>query len=137
LRLVDGWHADAVLQPRDQIAKASSSNATATPAAGGANFYPIFTTRDSHAVGCQWQLGGTSTAEFGPLLFLTYPGRGFTPILRTNDFRRVLSDNPCEEADRYSPTPHLPTSASCPSLGWLGSDSEAGVERREVPTGDA
>jgi hypothetical protein len=73
----------------------------------GANFYPIFTTRDSHAVGCQWQLGGThipgttlafggtSTAEYGPLLFLTYPGPGFAPIHRTNDFRRVLSSNPC------------------------------------------
>jgi hypothetical protein len=76
----------------------------------GANFYPIFTTRDSHAVGCQWQLGGThipgttrtfggtSTAEFGPLLFLTYPGPGFTPIQRTNDFRRVLSNNPCRRS---------------------------------------
>jgi hypothetical protein len=76
----------------------------------GANFYPIFTTRDSHAVGCQWQLGGThipgttrtfggtSTAEFGPLLFLTYPGPGFTPIHRTNDFRRVLSNNPCRRS---------------------------------------
>jgi hypothetical protein len=76
----------------------------------GANFYPIFTTRDSHAVGCQWQLGGThipgtdrrfggtSTAEFGPLLFLTYPGPGFTPLTRTNDFRRVLATNPCRRS---------------------------------------
>jgi hypothetical protein len=76
----------------------------------GANFYPIFTTRDSHAVGCQWQLGGThipgttrtfggtSTAEFGPLLFLTYPGPGFIPIHRTNDFRRILSTNPCRRS---------------------------------------
>jgi hypothetical protein len=76
----------------------------------GANFYPIFTTRDSHAVGCQWQLGGThipgttrtfggtSTAEFGPLLFLTYPGPGFIPIHRTNDFRRILSNNPCRRS---------------------------------------
>jgi hypothetical protein len=72
----------------------------------GANFYPIYSTRDS-AVGCFWQLGGThipgttntfggtSTAEFGPLLFLDYPGPGFTPIHRTNDFRRVLATNPC------------------------------------------
>jgi len=76
----------------------------------GADFYPIFTTRDSNAVGCQWQLGGThipgtdrrfggsSTAEFGPLLFLTYPGPGFTPIVRTNDFRRVLATNPCRRS---------------------------------------
>ena len=76
----------------------------------GSNFYPIFTTRDSHRVGCQWQLGGThipgterrfggnSTAEFGPLLFLTYPGPNFSPIVRTNDFRRVLASNPCRRS---------------------------------------
>jgi hypothetical protein len=76
----------------------------------GADFYPIFTTRDSRSVGCFWQLGGThipgttrrfggtSTAEFGPLLFLDYPGPGFTPIHRTNDFRRVLSHNPCRRS---------------------------------------
>jgi hypothetical protein len=76
----------------------------------GANFYPIFTTRDSRSVGCFWQLGGThipgttrrfggtSTAEFGPLLFLDYPGPGFTPIHRTNDFRRILPGNPCRRS---------------------------------------
>ena len=73
----------------------------------GANFYPFFTTRNNDSVGCFWQLGGanipgtkntfggTSTSAFGPLLFLDYPGPGFTPIHRTNDFRRVLSNNPC------------------------------------------
>lgn len=62
---------------------------------------PIFTTRDSHSVGCLWQLGGThipgtertfgetSTAEYGPLLFLNYPGPGFTPIRRSWDRARV------------------------------------------------
>ncbi|HEX8135533.1 MAG TPA: hypothetical protein VF880_19145 [Actinomycetes bacterium] len=76
----------------------------------GANFYPIYTTRESDSVGCLWQLGGThipgtertfggtSTAEYGPLLFLDYPGPGFTPIHRTNDFRRVLSNNPCRRS---------------------------------------
>jgi hypothetical protein len=76
----------------------------------GANFYPIFSTRNSDAVGCFWQeggthipgtkntFGGTSTAEFGPLLFLDYPGPGFQPIHRTNDFRRVLSNNPCQRS---------------------------------------
>jgi hypothetical protein len=76
----------------------------------GANFYPIYTTRDSQSVGCLWQLGGThipgtvrtfggtSTAEYGPQLFLDYPGPGFTPIHRTNDFRRVLSNNPCRRS---------------------------------------
>jgi hypothetical protein len=73
----------------------------------GSNFYPFFSTRSSRSVGCFWQLGGAhipgtrntfggnSAAEFGPLLFLTYPGPGFQPINRTNDFRRVLSGNPC------------------------------------------
>jgi hypothetical protein len=57
--------------------------------------------------GCVWQFGGTfikgttntfggnSTAEFGPLLQSVYPGPGFTPILRYNNYRSVLSANPC------------------------------------------
>jgi hypothetical protein len=71
----------------------------------GAAFYPLFSTngRDS----CMWQLGGThipgttntfggtTTAEYGPLLFLDYPAAGFVPNHITNDFRRVLPDNPC------------------------------------------
>ncbi|HEX9256999.1 MAG TPA: hypothetical protein VF907_01980 [Actinomycetota bacterium] len=73
----------------------------------GSNFYPFFSTRNNSSVGCFWQLGGahipgttntfggSSAAEFGPLLFLDYPGPGFTPIHRTNDFRQVLSNNPC------------------------------------------
>ena len=74
----------------------------------GAAFYPIFTTHESlggHA--CNWQeggahipgtantFGGTSTAEYGPLLTLTYPGPGFLPIQRINNFRNVLPANPC------------------------------------------
>ena len=73
----------------------------------GSNFYPFFSTRDDDGVGCLWQLGGanipgttntfggSSAAEFGPLLFLDYPGPVFTPIHRTNDFRQVLDGNPC------------------------------------------
>jgi hypothetical protein len=73
----------------------------------GANFYPFYSTRNSAAVGCFWQLGGAhipgtvrlfggnSSAAFGPLLFLDYPGPGNTPIHRTNDFRRILASNPC------------------------------------------
>jgi hypothetical protein len=78
----------------------------------GANFYPFYTTRnttppDGHDTTCTWQLGGggipgtkdtfggSSTSEFGPLLSLTYPGPGFTPIHRFNNFRQVLSDNAC------------------------------------------
>jgi hypothetical protein len=77
----------------------------------GANFYPFYTTRNfsspSGQTTCAWQLGGagipgtkdtfggSSTSEFGPLLSLTYPGPGFTPIHRFNNFRQVLSDNAC------------------------------------------
>ena len=71
----------------------------------GANFYPIYTTRNTDA-GCTWQLGGanipgtkntfggTSTVEYGGLLLLAYPAVG-GPTLRYNDFRQVLSSNPC------------------------------------------
>ncbi len=71
----------------------------------GANFYPVYTTRNTNA-GCAWQLGGanipgtqntfggTSTAEYGGLLLLAYPAPG-GPTLRYNDFRQVLSNNPC------------------------------------------
>ncbi len=77
----------------------------------GANFYPFYTTRNLSTpqgqTTCVWQLGGagipgtkdtfggSSTSEFGSLLLLTYPGPGFTPIHRFNNFRQVLSDNAC------------------------------------------
>jgi hypothetical protein len=72
----------------------------------GANFYPFFTTAGDEDK-CLWQLGGknlpgttntfggSSTAEFGPLLQLLYPGAGNTPIFRFNNFRQVLGFNPC------------------------------------------
>jgi hypothetical protein len=73
----------------------------------GSNFYPFYSTRDDGTFGCLWQLGGAnipgttntfggdSAHEFGPLLFLDYPGTGFAPVHRTNDFRQVLETNPC------------------------------------------
>jgi hypothetical protein len=76
----------------------------------GANFYPFFSTRNDASMGCAWQLGGahipgttntfggSSTAEFGPLLFLDYPAAGLVASHRTNDFRQVLSSNPCPRA---------------------------------------
>jgi len=76
----------------------------------GARFYPFFSTRRAGSVGCFWQLGGahipgttntfggSSATEFGPLLFLDYPGPGFVPIHRTNDFRQVLPRNPCRRS---------------------------------------
>ena len=71
----------------------------------GANFYPLYSTRNDTVSGCLWQLGGanipgtkntfggTSTAEFGGLLTLNYPATTGV-IQRKNDFRQVLS-NPC------------------------------------------
>ncbi len=73
----------------------------------GASFYPIYTTTQMRNGGnCIWQLGGanipgtsntfggTSTAEYGPLLALAYPAVG-GPTSRYNNFRQVLNSNPC------------------------------------------
>ncbi|HEY3007865.1 MAG TPA: hypothetical protein VGJ63_07340 [Micromonosporaceae bacterium] len=71
----------------------------------GASFYPIYSTTTIGGQ-CVWQFGGplipgttnrfggTSTAEYGPLLLSDYPGVG-GPITRYNNFRNVLSSNPC------------------------------------------
>jgi len=72
----------------------------------GAEFYPIYTTA-KHGNDCVWHLGGpylqnttntfggNSTAEFGPLLQSVYPGNGFVPVFRYNNFRQILDANPC------------------------------------------
>jgi hypothetical protein len=72
----------------------------------GANFYPFFTTRGGSG-SCTWQLGGanlpgvketfggSSTTEFGPLLPLAYPAANGQVTVRFNNFRQVLSNNPC------------------------------------------
>ncbi|MFL6601767.1 MAG: hypothetical protein ACJ8R9_10575 [Steroidobacteraceae bacterium] len=73
----------------------------------GADFYPIYSTTFPREGLCVWQLGGalipgthdtfggTSTAEYGPLLTLAYPAANAAPTLRLNDFRNVLTSNPC------------------------------------------
>jgi hypothetical protein len=72
----------------------------------GAEFYPIYTTAHT-SLGCMWQQGGThlpgtlrtfggnSATEYGDLLQVGYPGPGFQPIFRYNDFRRDYGRNPC------------------------------------------
>ncbi len=78
----------------------------------GANFYPFFTTTGGdEGENCMWQLGGAhipgtinnfggnSTSEFGPLLALVYPAAGGVPTFRYNNFRRVLTRNPCRQED--------------------------------------
>jgi hypothetical protein len=80
----------------------------------GANFYPFFTTTGT--TNCAWQLGGanipgtantfggSSTSEFGALLQLAYPAA--TPAgsvsVRYNNFRQVLSTNPCTSSGTLS-----------------------------------
>ena len=74
----------------------------------GASFYPIFTTTSASGLGkCAWQegganipgttntFGGTSQAEYGPLLKLNYASGPTTFSSRFNDFRQILSNNPC------------------------------------------
>jgi hypothetical protein len=72
----------------------------------GASFYPFYST-GTIAGQCYWQLGGdhipgttndfggTSTSAFGPLLALFYAAANGQPTFRYNDFRNVLSSNPC------------------------------------------
>jgi hypothetical protein len=93
-----------------------SNPADPSPGAGcvnppaGANFYPFFSTGTNNGTPsghCVWQLGGanikgttntfggSSTTEFGPLLASAYPAPGFIPTFRYNNFRNVLTSNPC------------------------------------------
>jgi hypothetical protein len=71
-----------------------------------ANFYPFFSTA-SQDEGCVWNLGNDipgvtsndfgKNSQYGPLLKLTYPvfgGHGAV-FQRYNDFRNVMSSNPC------------------------------------------
>jgi hypothetical protein len=90
----------------------------------GAAFYPIYSTGKTprgfwkgeppgppaspgRNEGCIWQLGGTnikgttntfggtSAAEYGPLLFSFYPSPNPAVRLRANNYRQVLDSNPC------------------------------------------
>ena len=73
----------------------------------GANFYPYYTTATNDQGTCVWHegggkipgttntFGGSSQKEFGPLLYSLYPGPGFQPFYRYNNFRRIVSANPC------------------------------------------
>ncbi|HLG65123.1 MAG TPA: hypothetical protein VKY19_24530 [Ktedonosporobacter sp.] len=77
-----------------------------TEAGTPAPFYPYFSImRDDGS--CTWQLGaqipGSATDfgknnQYGPLLSLAYTGLGGTVIHRFNDFRNVMSSNPCRSS---------------------------------------
>ena len=68
-----------------------------------AAFYPFFSiTRSSGQ--CMWQLGNHipgsandfgQNAQYGTLLNVTYTTTGGGPTTRYNDFRQILSTNPC------------------------------------------
>ncbi|HWX70074.1 MAG TPA: hypothetical protein VNY25_10260 [Steroidobacteraceae bacterium] len=94
-----------------------SNPADPNPGAGcvnppvGADFYPIFTTRQDHEEGdhetCQWQeggrflpgtsndFGGNSKAEYGPILANFYPAPNGHPQYIYENFHRTLPFNPC------------------------------------------
>ncbi len=104
-----------------------SNPADANPGAGcvnppvGADFYPIFSTRQSHEERnhesgdhengdhekCLWQeggrfipgttndFGGTSKAEYGPILASFYPASDGQPQYIFENFHRTLPFNPC------------------------------------------
>jgi hypothetical protein len=72
----------------------------------GAAFYPFFSTTFRQGE-CTWQeggkfipgtvnnFGGSSTAEFGPLLQVTFPVAGFTTVNQFVDFNSGNLRNPC------------------------------------------
>jgi len=73
--------------------------------APGTKFYPIWTTRSSHG-SCTWQqggpflphlnnFGGSVKTEYGHIAGAFYPGAGFEPIRKFDNFRRNLPGNPC------------------------------------------
>jgi hypothetical protein len=79
----------------------------------GAQFYPIYSTRTGNGA-CAWQeggthipgtantFGGTSTAEYGPILGVYYaPFPGFPAGTVVEDFRNSQPNNPCPSAGRF------------------------------------
>ncbi|HUK95542.1 MAG TPA: hypothetical protein VLU96_10860 [Gaiellaceae bacterium] len=72
----------------------------------GAAFYPFYSTTFANGT-CTWQeggpylpntiddFGGSSTTEYGPLLQSVYPGPGFAPIYRYNNFNSGDLKNVC------------------------------------------
>jgi hypothetical protein len=84
--------------------RTTGANCVNPPA--GAEFYPFYTTANLAGT-CVWQqggnfipgttrhFGGSSTAEYGPLLQTVYPAAGFTTLLRYNNFNSGDQRNPC------------------------------------------
>ena len=81
----------------------------------GANFYPFYSTRGGSSA-CTWQLGGanipgtkntfggSSAPEFGSTpLGLAYPASNGQVQIIDEDFRQVLSSNPCPSSGAIAP----------------------------------
>ncbi|HLJ30039.1 MAG TPA: hypothetical protein VKY85_25260 [Candidatus Angelobacter sp.] len=102
--------------PTCDVSTPPGTGCTNPPA--GTKFYPIYSTTRHYGDGdddggCSWQFGGpripgtennfggTSTREYGGPLFVVIPSAADadhpngTTISRLEDFRRVLSENPC------------------------------------------
>jgi hypothetical protein len=83
-----------------------STGANCVNPPNGAAFYPFFSTTFRQGE-CTWQeggkfipgtvndFGGSSTAEFGPLLKVLFPVAGFTTVNRFEDFNSGDLRNPC------------------------------------------
>ncbi len=106
----------SAISPNNNCDRSTGAGCVNPP--NGASFYPIYSTatlgshEDLGTGGggrghqCVWHLGGpfiphttntfggTSTAEYGPLLLSDYPAVG-GPVSRFNNFRNVLVSNPC------------------------------------------
>jgi hypothetical protein len=93
------------LSPNNNCQRFSPTGTGCVDPPNGAQFYPIYVAKQVGGV-CRWYLGGpnfpgstnnfggTSTAEYGPLVRFDYPDPS-GDLSRFNDFRNVLSSNPC------------------------------------------
>ena len=86
------------------VCDTSTGDGCTLPAPGTA-FYPIWTTRMVGGT-CTFQqggdlmphrndFGGSVETEYGHLFPMIFPGAGFKPELRFENFRRTLRGNPC------------------------------------------
>jgi hypothetical protein len=93
------------LSPNNNCQRFSPTGTGCVNPPNGAQFYPLYVARQAGGR-CLWyeggpnfpgntqSFGGSSATEFGPLLRLDYPDPT-EDLPRFNDFRNVLSTNPC------------------------------------------
>lgn len=75
---------------------------------GAAVFYPFFSITNQGSEGCVWQIGGHipgsitdfgQNNQYGQIISLSYTGMGGHPITELEDYRQILSHNPCQSGD--------------------------------------